>query len=72
MNTTTFPTSLRTPTPSDGHALARQLAASALAERTASTSDMAAHLSAPAAPSLEALTAAYFQVVAVANTGWSR
>lgn len=72
MSTLTFPASLHTPSPAEGHALARQLAAQALAERTTSWRDMAAHLSAPPPPSLEALTAAYFQAVAAANAGWPR
>jgi hypothetical protein len=72
MSTLSFPASLHTPTPADGHALARKLAWQALAERASSSYDMASQLSAPPAPSLEALTAAYFQAVAAANAGWPR
>ena len=67
-----FPDTLRTLTPAEGHALARQLAGLAFAERAASPRDMAAHLSTPAGPALETLTAAYFQAVAAANAGWPR
>ena len=67
-----FPDSLRTVTPADGHALARHLAELALAERNASQRDMAAHLSASPAPSIETLSAVYFQTVAAANAGWQR
>ena len=42
----------------------------ALAERSASHYDMAAHLSAAPAPTIEMLTAVYFQTVADANAGW--
>lgn len=69
---TTFPSSLHTSTPAEGHALARQLAEQALTERTSSWRDMAEHLSAPPAPSVEALTVAYFQAIAAANAGWPR
>lgn len=72
MNAISFPASLRTTTPAEGHRLARELAARALAERTSSTSDIASHLAASPAPSLEALTAAYFSAVASANDGWPR
>jgi hypothetical protein len=67
-----LPDSLRSVTPADGHAIARQLAEFALAERSAAQPDMAAHLSAPPAPSIEMLTAVYFQAVAAANAGWQR
>lgn len=67
-----FPDSLRTATPADGHDLARQLAELALAGRNAAHYDMAAHLSTSPAPSIEILTAAYFQTVAAANAGWQR
>jgi hypothetical protein len=67
-----FPATLRTVTPAEGHALARQLAERALAERTHFTRDVAAHLSSPSVPSLEALTAVYFQTVAAANQGWQQ
>ncbi len=67
-----FPDSLRTATPSEGHTLARQMAEIALDERSAAHRDMAAHLSDPPAPSIEALTAAYFQAVAVVNDAWRR
>ncbi len=67
-----IPESLHTATPAEGHALARQWAEYALVERRASHRDMAAHLSAPPAPSVELLTAAYFQTVAAANAGWRR
>lgn len=72
MNATTFPDSLRTATPVEGHALARELAQRALAEQARDLRDIASHLAKPPAPSLEALTAAYFQAVASANDGWSR
>ena len=55
-----------------GQLLARQLAESALAERTTAPADMAAHLATPPAPSIEMLTAVYFQTVAAANAGWTR
>jgi hypothetical protein len=67
-----FPDSLRTLTPAEGHALARHLAGLALADRRAAQPDMAAHLSTPAAPAIEMLTAVYFQTVAAANAGWPR
>lgn len=67
-----FPASLRTETPTAGHALAHQLALEALAERGRSHRDMAAHLAAPPAPPIEILTASYFQTVAAANGGWQR
>lgn len=70
--TTTFPDSLRAATPAEGHQLARQLAAQALAERVHDQRDMAAHLSSPPPPTVEALTAVYFQTVAAANGGWVR
>ena len=44
----------------------------ALAERSASQRDMAAHLSAPPPAPVETLTAIYFQTVATANAGWQR
>lgn len=69
---TTFPSSLLTATPAEGHQLARQLAAQALAERIHDQHDMAAHLSSPPPPTVEALTAVYFQTVASANGGWVR
>jgi len=65
-----FPISLVAPTVAEGHALARRLAEAALAERRNALSTMADHLSASAAPSVEALTAIYFQAVAVVNQGW--
>ena len=65
-----FPDSLRAATPAEGHALARKLAEFALAERSISHRDMAAHLSAEAAPSIEMLTAFYFQPIAAANGAW--
>ena len=68
----TFPDSLRTVTPADGHSLARRLAEIALAERSSARRDMSAHLSTASVPSLEALTAAYFTTVAAANAGWPR
>ena len=67
-----FPNSLRAATPVDGHALARQMAEFALAERSASQRDMAAHLSAPPPAPVETLTAIYFQTVATASAGWQR
>ncbi len=51
---------------------ASQLAEFALAARSASPFDRAAHLSAPSAPSIEMLTAVYFQTVVGANAGWQR
>lgn len=65
-----FPASLRTATPLQGHALARQLAEQALAGRAQEPLDMAAHLASPPPPSLEVLTATYFQAVTAANSGW--
>jgi hypothetical protein len=70
MKTRAFPDSLRTATASEGHLLARELAERALLDRVGTARDIAAHLSAPPQPSLEALTAAYFQAVAAANHGW--
>jgi hypothetical protein len=67
-----FPDSLEATTPAEGHALAGKLAEFALAERGTSHHDMAAHLSASPAPSLEILTAQYFQIVAAANGAWRR
>ncbi len=72
MSSATFPASLRTATPAEGHALARQLAERALHERMTSVRDMAAHVAASPEPSLEALTAVYFQAVTAANQGWLR
>lgn len=72
MNAKSFPASLRTATPAEGHRLARELANRALAERAESRLDMAGHLSLPPPPSLEALTAAYFTAVAVVNLGWAQ
>lgn len=66
----TFPVSLQTASVAEGHALALRLAEAALAERRTARTTMADHLSAGAAPSVEALTAAYFQAVAVVNYGW--
>lgn len=66
-----FPASLVTATAEAGHELAHQMAERALAERAETPEDMAAHLSNPPAPSLEALTATYFQAVAAANNGWA-
>ena len=68
----TFPDSLHAANPSEGHALARKLAELALAERSAPHRDMAAHLSSPPAPSVEVLTALYFQTIAAANGAWRR
>ena len=67
-----FPSSLVTPTVAEGHTLARRLAEAAIAERRRAPPTMADHLSSSAAPSLEALTAAYFQSVAAVNQGWPR
>ena len=67
-----FPDSLQAVTPAAGHALARQLAECALAAGGPADHDMAAHLSTPAAPSVELLTALYFQTVAAAPGGWRR
>ncbi|MES2696476.1 MAG: hypothetical protein V4773_23610 [Verrucomicrobiota bacterium] len=72
MTAVVFPQSLRTATLAEGHALARELAERALAERRESRIDMASHLATAATPSLEALTAVYFQAVAAANVGWSK
>ncbi len=68
----TFPSSLHTPTPAEGHALARQLAERALDEQRQSRATMADHLTTQIAPSVEALTAAYFNAVSAANEGWPR
>lgn len=67
-----LPDSLQTPTLAQGHELARKLAEFALAERSASHRDVAAHLSAGPAPSVEMLTALYFQTVTAANGAWQR
>ena len=72
MHTKKFPAPLHASTPAAGQLLARQLAESALAERTTAPADMAAHLATPPAPSIEMLTAVYFQTVAAANAGWTR
>lgn len=71
MDSTTFPSSLRTGTPAEGQLLARNLAEHQLAA-SARPADMAAHLAQPAPPSVELLTAIYFQAVAAANRGWER
>ena len=68
----TFPPSLRTTTPAEGHARARQLAERALDEQRRSRATMAEHLTTQLIPSVEALTAAYFNAVAAANEGWPR
>lgn len=68
----TFPDSLKAPTPAEGHALARRVAQFALAEGSNPRVEMAAHLSNTPAPSLEILTAVYFQTVAAANGAWQR
>jgi hypothetical protein len=65
-----FPESLDATTPAEGHALARKLAEFALAERSTSHRDVAAHLSAPPNPSVEMLTALYFQATTAANGAW--
>jgi hypothetical protein len=67
-----FPDSLHAATVAEGHALARKLAESALAERSVSHRDVAAHLSAGPDPSVEMLTALYFLPVAAANGAWRR
>ncbi len=67
-----FPVTLRASTPAEGYALARQLAASALAESDVPRRGMAAHLSAPQRPPLELTIALYFQSVAATNVGWMR
>ena len=67
-----FPDSLHAVTPAEGHALARKLAEFALAERSPSHRDMAAHLSTRPAPSVEMLAALYFQTIAAANGSWRR
>lgn len=69
MDSPTFPASLRTATLAEGHRLARQLAERQLAE-PARHADMAAHLSTSPPPSVELLTATYFQAVVAANRGW--
>ena len=68
----TFPSSLRTTSPAEGHLLARQLAVRALDEQRRSRTTMAEHLTTQPIPSVEALTAAYFNAVAAANEGWPR
>lgn len=65
-----FPASLRTPTLAEGLALARRLAERALAERR--TSRVESTTSATWLPSLEALTAVYFQAVTAINGGWRK
>lgn len=67
-----FPDTLLTPDPASGHALARRLAELTLNESRADDCSMAAHLSAAPVPSIESLTASYFQAVAAANGGWPR
>jgi hypothetical protein len=67
-----FPESLQAMNPAEGHALARKVAESALAERNASPRDMTAYLSTQTAPSVEMLTAVYFQTIAAANGSWRR
>lgn len=72
MSTTgTFPSALLTGTPAEGRRLARRFAEQALAERAHDRHGPAAHLF-PPPPTVEALTAAYFQAVASANGGWAR
>ncbi len=65
-----FPASLRTPTLAEGLALARGLAERAIAERR--TSRVESTTSASWLPSLEALTAVYFQAVTTVNGGWRK
>jgi hypothetical protein len=67
-----FADSLTAVTPAEGHALARKLAEFALAERSTSHRDMASHLSTGPTPSVEMLTAVYFQAIAAANGAWRR
>jgi len=67
-----FPDSLHAATVTEGHALGRKLAESALAERSVSHHDVAAHLSAGPDPSVEILTALYFHTVTAANGAWRR
>jgi hypothetical protein len=67
-----FPDSLHATTPAEGHTLARKLALSALAESKTPYCDMAAHLSTRPIPSVEMLTALYFQTIAAANGAWRR
>jgi hypothetical protein len=67
-----FPDSLHAVTPAEGYILARQLAEFALADRGTSHRDMAAHLSTLPAPSVEMITALYFQTIAATNGAWRR
>lgn len=70
MSSALFPASLRTPTLAEGLALARRLAERALAERRTSRIESTT----PTAwlPSLDALTAVYFQAVTTINGGWRK
>lgn len=71
MSNSTFPSSLHTNSPAEGHALALRLAEGALALQAGSAS-MAEHLSTrQALPSTEVLTALYFQTVSAANGAWN-
>ncbi len=63
-----FPSTLYTVTLEEGHILARQLAMRALGEQNYATA--AAYLRSASPPSLEVLTALYFQTVAAANASW--
>jgi hypothetical protein len=66
-----FPASLITDTPAEGHALARQLAEQVLVEEPI-LATMPDYLSTSASRSeLEELTVLYFQTIAAANAGWA-
>ncbi|MCX6942239.1 MAG: hypothetical protein NTX09_16180, partial [Verrucomicrobia bacterium] len=57
--------------PAERHAIARQPAEFARDGRSAALPDLAAHLSAPPATSIDMLTASFFPAVAAAtNAGW--
>lgn len=66
----TFPSSLETPNPAAGHALAHSLARRVLS--VTDDTSMAAHLQTAAFPpaTLALATAIYFQTIAAANRGW--
>ena len=67
-----LPPSLRTSTPEEGLALARQLTAQVLAALPAADS-MADHLKTSAnRPAPELITAIYFHAISLANTAWAR
>lgn len=66
-----FTDSFRSVPPAAGHAIASPPTEFALAGRSAAQPDPAAHRSGQPAPSIEMLTASFFQTVAAAtNAGW--